>query len=167
MDQLASEHADWFTESTETGAATKKITKLGNVRIFNVEYGAARDLCVEQEIHQLPTIHMYTMDRSLTRRGMRAKVQDFACPPREFQRVRDLTKGYILQHQSEKLVTTSCGKGYEAKLYAGHDLIQSSLLNEETIAFASSSEDLTIASSLVQDSKSSRMLPRLWRRLRP
>lgn len=168
MDQLASEHADWITELTEAGVSSKKIIKAGNVRIFNVEYGAARELCVEQGIHQLPTIHMYTSDRSSNRRrGVRTKVQDFACPPREFQRVRDLTKGYILQQKGAKQVTLSAEKNLEAKLDAGHDLIQSSLIDEKTITSTSTSEDLSSTSGVVQDARSTRVLPRLWRRFRP
>jgi hypothetical protein len=168
MDQLASEHADWVADSTEIGAPSKKITKTGKVRIFNVEYGAARELCIEQGIHQLPTVHMYKTDRSFLRRGVRTKVQDFACPPRDFQRVRDLTKGYILQQQGVKEVTANDEKGFEAKLNAGYDMIQATLSDVNTIALAPSSEGSTTASEVVQDDVTSmKALPRLWRRLRP
>lgn len=168
MDQLASEHADWIADSTENGAPSKAIAKAGDVRIFNVEYGAARELCVEQGIHQLPTIHMYTMDRSFRHRVVRTKVQDFACPPRDFQRVRDLTKGYILQQEGVKKVTANDDEmDLEAKLTAGYDMIQATLLNEKAIALASSSESSTSSNGVVSDAKSMRVLPRLWRRFRP
>jgi hypothetical protein len=125
MDQLASEHADWIATSTEkdVGVVQPIITKVGTVRIVNVEYGAARELCITQGIHQLPTIHMYITTTNTTdgpssgNQRVRTKVQDFPCPPGEFQRVRDLTKGYIQQRQCATFIKDAASS-MEKKLEA-------------------------------------------------
>ena len=87
------------------GELTRRLTAGG------VEYGAARELCLQLGIVRLPTIQMYvtaadtptTTTRSTSSSSRMKKVQDFSCTPKEFQRVQDLTAGYIQQHQHARI----------------------------------------------------------------
>lgn len=170
MDKLALDHADRRVDSTISNSRRNE----GQVRILNVEYGAARELCQQMNIARLPTIHMYMPSSSSSRSiqttsddresttttssnviGRMTKVQDFSCSLKDFQRVKDLTAGYILVQQQQqqetppmaatriqsksrplehnlRSTTTSTTpldeEFFEATLDAGRNLIQSQLL---------------------------------------
>jgi hypothetical protein len=200
MNQLASEHADWIAipnqQSPNHDAANivaetpTEITRHGTIRIINVEYGAAKELCIERGIQQLPSIHMYTTTastmahRSCVAEKERVKVQDFPCPPRDFRHVRDLTMSYIEQQQqqaNDSWTNNSIDDELllKAKLDLGRDMIQSSLLAEkQQVSSVISTHKETVvdtASVLLDDAvdtvplqiQSTRLIPRLWRHFRP
>jgi hypothetical protein len=200
MNQLASEHADWIAipnqqspnhDSANIVAETPtEITRHGTIRIINVEYGAAKELCIERGIQQLPSIHMYTTTastmahRSCVADKERVKVQDFPCPPRDFRHVRDLTMSYIEQQQqqaNDSWTNNSIDDELllKAKLDLGRDMIQSSLLAEkQQVSSVISTHKETVvdtASVLLDDAvdtvplqiQSTRLIPRLWRHFRP
>jgi hypothetical protein len=201
MNQLASEHADWIAipnqQSPNHDAANivaetpTEITRHGAIRIINVEYGAARELCIERGIQQLPSIHMYTTTAStMAHRNCvadkeRVKVQDFPCSPRDFRRVRDLTMSYIEQQQhrtNDFWTNNSIDDEFllAAKLKSGSDMIQSSLLAEKqqwSSVISTPHKEMVVdsASVLLDDAvdtvafqiQSTRLIPRLWRHFRP
>lgn len=146
MDKLAAEHADWVQKSDVGGDV---IQKRGSLRIVNVEYGAARELCTELQIARLPTLHLYMPGAETTAKTNTAttmqRVQDFVCPPSEFHRLQDLTAFYLKKQKQQQTAvidpTVTCSRGpvptamnlqsandaFEAKLDAGRNLIREKL----------------------------------------
>jgi hypothetical protein len=165
MDKLAAEHADWVDKNSESAVA-----KRGSLRIVNIEYGAARELCIELGIAKLPTIHMYmpavSPDTNNNNSVMMTRVQDFSCSPREFHRVKDLTASYLKQQARAAAATTAKASpvkkdAFEAKLDAGRDLIQARLAAELPAAAAQFYADAAVAAAVNEEPKK-----RFWRRFR-
>jgi hypothetical protein len=139
MSKLAAEHADWVNK--EGGDVVQR----GGLRIVNIEYGAARELCVELQITRLPTVQMYMPVASAERGAattttgtLMQKVQDFSCPPSQFHRLQDFTEFYLKKQQARSPSVTAINRApdvgvvqaknhedaFEAKLDAGRDLIR-------------------------------------------
>lgn len=119
LDKLAAEHADWVSKNHHD-----TVVKPGDLRIVNVEYGAARELCKNLGISRLPTVHMYMGGE---------KVQDFSCPPSKFDRVKDLVKAYTKKQKAAAAAaappTTAASSeaDFEQVLDQGRSLVQKHL----------------------------------------
>lgn len=111
LDLLASQHADCLSSTTG------RVVKHGNVRFGTVEYMDGRELC--GDIHKLPTIRMFLPGPD----GYYHKVQEFACPPSQFQRLSDLITGYVAQQQKLRQEEDELSEA----LTRGHAMIQKSL----------------------------------------
>ena len=127
LDHLAAQHADIVDKNHG------HVRNHGAIRIVNVEYGAAMELCRSLHVKQLPTVHLYQNGR---------RVQDFVCPPSQFHRLEDLTEFYVnLQSKKESLLQTqthttnsnqqSNEELFEATINQGRNMIQGKLREEE------------------------------------
>lgn len=140
LDLLAAQHADWVSSSDGSS-----VTKQGNVRIATVEYMAGRELCAG--IDKLPTIRMFLPNANT---GVLEQVQEFSCPPSQFQRLSDLVKGYVKQQQLRQEE-----QELSEALTRGHAMIQKSL---EAADLATTTTNLIAAANPGRRE-------RLWKRL--
>lgn len=157
LDKLALQHADWVSKKDGT-----TVEKRGSVRIVNIEYGAARELCCALQVKKLPTVYMYTAAASgisAAGEGM-ARVQDFSCPPSQFQRLQDLTAAYLQQQQRRE---ADAAKQFEAKLAAGSNMIQEQLAAQLPEA---AEQVYSAAAAAVVVKEECSFKQRLWNRLR-
>lgn len=155
LDKLALQHADWVSKKDGT-----TVEKRGSVRIVNIEYGAARELCCALQVKKLPTVYMYTSAAGISAAGEgMARVQDFSCPPSQFQRLQDLTAAYL---QQQKRRETVVAQQFEAKLAAGSNMIQEQLAAQLPAA----AEQVYSAAAAVVVKEDCSFKQRLWNRLR-
>jgi hypothetical protein len=125
LDHLAVEHADIVDKRN-------RVVHRGDVRIVAIEYTEGRDLCQELGIQRLPTVHLYAANGQ----GVMEKVQDFPCPPKEFFRLQDYTKGYLKQQQKRLGDDEKKKDAFETKLDKGRDMIQRAVTAETLLAAA-------------------------------
>ena len=124
LDLFAAQNADIVDKNYKD-----LVRKRGTVRIVNIEYGAAKELCRSLHVKQLPTVHLYQSGQ---------KVQDFICPPSQFHRVTELAEYYIRQYTNTGVARTlettkqqHQEQLFESTLDKGHNMIQRKLREAE------------------------------------
>lgn len=163
---FAAQHADIVDKNYKD-----LVRNRGTVRIVNVEYGAAMELCRALHVKQLPTVHLYQSGQ---------KVQDFICPPSQFHRVTELTEYYVKRNTKNTGATPKQQQQqlFESTLDKGRNMIQRKLQEEKLakrlteatqVAFAPSIAELSPAAPNSPNDDDSKVIMRkvgFWNRFR-
>lgn len=128
IDQLISELSSTSGGVSDGGTTTTTTTTRRLIHIIQVDYSTItnRELFVQYNITQLPTIHLYTKRIMTVDMVLLEKVMGLPCPPHQFHKVRNRVLSYY--KNLNQINPERSDKEGVSVFDFGHDMIESSVL---------------------------------------